>query len=261
MKRQTLSILVNNHHEPRRDMNDSIIKKITNSSKRKSLFHFTRARNLASIGHVNALYSCYRVDPALSNERRLWSREVDFYGNIFIANAHLRISDQVMDPKITQLEFYNYLDQHVFFWPTYRDCRKMLDIYSRREPDEDFAILQLEAHPLLCDFYDRVVLSKYDSGSSPRFPVHCSYKKSLDMFLAIDQFQLVQKNDVPTKPSEIREVLVREKVTNLSSYLGAVYCNDMEKVPEKWRPYAKLIRDFENDVTKYKNDSSTENNS
>ncbi|WP_261300608.1 DUF7002 family protein [Paenibacillus andongensis] len=231
-------------------MNDSIIQKITKSSKRKSLFHFTRARNMPSIAHLDALYSCVKVDPALSNERRIVSREVSFHGNVFVANAHLRIADQVMDPKITQLQFYNYLDQHVFFWPTQRECRKMLEIYSRREPYEDFAILQLEAHPLLYNFYDRVELSKYDSGSSPRFPSRCSYKKSIEMFLALDQFENVQKNDVPSKPSEIHEVLVQEKVTNLSSYLQAVYCKDIAKVPERWRSYAKSFQDFENGVNK-----------
>ncbi|WP_445671812.1 DUF7002 family protein [Paenibacillus sp. FSL R5-0378] len=66
------------------------------------------------------------------------------------------------------------------------------------------------------DFYDNVELSKYDSGSSPRFPARCSYKKNMEMFLALGQFEIVQKNDVPTKPSEIREVLVQEEVTNLS---------------------------------------------
>lgn len=34
--------------------------------------------------------------------------------------------------------------------------------------------------------------------------------------MALGQFEIVQKNDVPTKPSEIREVLVQEEVTNLS---------------------------------------------
>lgn len=207
-------------------MNGSVVSKITNSSKRKSLFHFTRARNLPSIAHLDALYSSFNVDPALSNERRTVSREVEFHGNVFIANAHLRIADQVMDPKITQQEFYNYLDQHVFFWPTQRDCRKMLDIYSKREPYEDFAILQLEAHSLLYDFYDSIELSKYDSGSSPRFPARCSYKKNMGIFLALGLFEIVLKNDVPRKPSEIHEVLVQEEVTNLLVI---------------WRPFIAMI--------------------
>ncbi|MDQ0878453.1 hypothetical protein QFZ77_007112 [Paenibacillus sp. V4I3] len=229
-------------------MNDSVVKKITNSSKRKSLFHFTRVRNLPSIVHLDALYSCNKVDPTLSNERRIVSREIHFHGNVFIANAHLRIADQVMDAKTTHRQFHNYLDQHVFFWPTQRDCQKMLEIYSRREPDEAFAILQLDAHSLLCDFYDTVKLSKYDSGSSPRYPTRCSYKKSLQMFLPLDQFEIVRENDVPSKPSEIREVLVEEKVTNLSRYLQAVYCKNMEEIPERLRKYAQSFQDFKNRV-------------
>lgn len=76
-------------------MNDLVVTKITKSSKRKSLFHFTRVRNLPSIVHLDALYSCNKVDPTLSesNERRIVTREIRFNGNVFIANAHLRIAD------------------------------------------------------------------------------------------------------------------------------------------------------------------------
>lgn len=227
-------------------MNDSVVNKITKSLKRKSLFHFTRVRNLPSIAHLDALYSCNKADPTLSNERRIVSREIHFHGNAFVANAHLRIADQVMDAKTTHQQFYNFLDQHVFFWPTQRDCQKMLEIYSKREPDEAFAILQLDAHSLLYDFYDTVKLSKYDSGSSPRYPSRCSYKKSLQMFLPLDQFEIVKESFLPSKPSEIREVLVEEKVTNLSRYLQAVYCKNIEEIPERLRKYAQSIQNFKN---------------
>ncbi|MGO4272098.1 hypothetical protein AB4Z22_20040 [Paenibacillus sp. TAF58] len=124
----------------------------------------------------------------------------------------------------------------------------MLEIYSRREPDEAFAILQLDAHSLLWDFYDTVKLSKYDSGSSPRYPTRCSYKKSLQMFLPLDQFEIERGNDVPSKPSEIREVLVEGKVPNLSRYLQAVYCQNMQEIPKRWRKDVQSFHDFKNRV-------------
>jgi hypothetical protein len=225
-------------------MNVSVVKKITNSSKRKSLFHFTRVRNLASIAHLDVLYACLEVDPSLSNERRVVRKEIQFHGHVFVANAHLRISDQVMDPQTTHEEFHTYLDQHVFFWPTQRDCLKMLQIYSKREPDEAFAILQLDAEALLSDCYDAVKLSKYDSGSSPRYPNRCSYKKSLQMFLPLNQFEIARENDVPTKPSEIREVLVEEKVPNLSQYLEAIYCESSEGLAARWLKYTQTFQEF-----------------
>lgn len=225
-------------------MNVSVVKKITNSSKRKSLFHFTRVRNLRSIAHLDALYACLTVDPSLSNERRVVRKEVQFHGHVFVANAHLRIADQMMDPQTTQEEFRHYLDQHVFFWPTQRDCLKMLQIYSRREPEESFAILQLDAEGVLNDFYDAAKLSKYDSGSSPRFPNRCSYKKSLQMFLPLNQFEIAREHDVPTKPSEIREVLVEEKVTNLSQYLQAIYSESSVGIPGKWLTSMRFLQEF-----------------
>lgn len=227
-------------------MSNEIVKKITNSKKRKSIFHFTRVRNLPSVAHLNALYSCHKVDPSLSIERRSLSREIHLDGHVFVANAHLRIADQVMDASITHQQFHSYLDQHVFFWPTQRDCQKMLEMYARREPNEDFAILQFDAHSLLSDFYDMVKLSKYDSGSSPRYPNRCGYKKSLQMFVTLDQFEIMRRDDVPTKPSEIREVLVEEKVTNLSRYLQFIYCDNKEGIPERWRELARSIQDFKN---------------
>jgi len=225
-------------------MNNSVVSKITNSSTRKSLFHFTRVRNLASIVNLNSLYACEQVDPALSNGRRTMRRDIQFHGNVFIANAHLRIADQMMDPHTTQEQFYHYLDQHVFFWPTPKDCQKMLEIYTRREPGESFAILQLHAEALLHDFYNGVKLSKYDSGSSPRFPNRCSYKKSLQMFLPLGLFGQVADSIVPSKPSEIREVLVKEKVSNMSHYLEAVYSHHAEEIPERWSTYAQTFQDF-----------------
>ncbi|MZQ81284.1 hypothetical protein GQF01_03990 [Paenibacillus sp. 5J-6] len=225
-------------------MNVAVLKKITNSSKRKSLFHFTRVRNLGSMAHLDALYACLTVDPSLSNERRVVRKEIQFHGHVFVANAHLRIADQVMNPQTTHLEFHHYLDQHVFFWPTQRDCLKMLQIYSKREPDEAFAILQLDAEALLSDFYDAVKLSKYDSGSSPRYPNRCSYKKSLQMFLPLHQFEIARENDVPTKPSEIREVLVEEKVTNLSQYVEVIYCESSQGIAERWLKYIRPLQEF-----------------
>ncbi|NQX64206.1 DUF7002 family protein [Paenibacillus qinlingensis] len=225
-------------------MNDFIVKKITNSSMRKSLFHFTRARNLPSILHLDALYSCNQVNPQLSDARREARREIQFHGHLFVANAHLKIADQVMDANTTHLAFHQYVDKHVFFWPTQRDCKKMLAIYSKREPNEAFAILQFDAYSLMTDFYDRIKLTKYDSGSSPRYPTRTSYKKSLQMFLPIDQFEVVQRNDVPSKPSEIREVLVEGKVTNLSRYLQTVYCDHRSEMNDNWKEHAQSLQGF-----------------
>lgn len=227
-------------------MRNEIVDKITSSLKRKSLFHFTRVRNLPSIAYVDALYSCYEVDPALTKERRLVRQEVQFHGNRFVANAHLRIADQVMDPQTTHQQFHSYLDKHVFLWPTQRDCQKMLEMYARREPDEAFAILQFDAHALLTECYDAVKLSKYDSGSSPRYPNRCNYRKSLQMFVPLDRFEAVREHDVPTKPSEIREVLVEGQVTHVSQFLQVIYCEDKLVIPDRWGEIAQSLQDFKN---------------
>lgn len=226
-------------------MIDVIVSKITKSEKRRSLYHFTRVRNLASIAHLDALYSCIEADPALAANSRGSRQELELHGHVFIANAHLRIADQVMDAGTTQREFQQYLDRHVFFWPTRRSCQKMLEIYSKREPGEGFAVLQLDAQSLLTDFFDQVKLSKYDSGSSPRYPARTFYKKSLNMFLPIKRFEAVSEHVLPAKPSEIFEVLVEGKVTNLTRYLQGIYSKHEADIPERWRGYARSLQAFE----------------
>jgi hypothetical protein len=216
-------------------MNYSIIDKITKSSKRKSLYHFTRLSNLHSIAYFDALFSCHKVDPSLSSQRREATMQAKFDGQIFTANPHLRIVDRMMAPGTTQQEFRAYLDQHVFLFPNKRNCLYMMRTYRRREPNESFIILEFDAASLLYDYYYKVKLSKYDSGSSPRFPNRCSYRKGIEMFLPINQFESVKNNLVPTTASEIYEVLVEDEIRNLSKYLRVLYCSNTAEILEKWR--------------------------
>ncbi|BBH19723.1 hypothetical protein Back11_10680 [Paenibacillus baekrokdamisoli] len=218
---------------------DAIITAITKAKGRKSLYHFTRVRNLPAIAHFDSLLSSYNINPHFAGERRSEAKEVNYDEYLITINAHLRIPDSMIAAACTQEQFRAYLDRHVFFWPTIKDCQKMLDSYTRREPDEGFAILQFDAYSLLLEHYSAVKLSKYDSGSAPRFPKHCSYKKSPEMFLPLNGFKRIMNNTVPTKASEIREVLIEDQVIKLSKYLRSVYVDNCNVVPECWRDLAK----------------------
>jgi hypothetical protein len=226
-------------------MKDLIIENLTKSRLRKCLFHFTRLKNLPSIAYFDALFSSHKVEPALSYRRRETAKIVDYQGNLFIANTHLRIADAVMHPDTTQDEFRSYLDKHVFLWPNKRNCQYMINAYSRREPNESFVVFEFDADPLLHDNYNKIKLSKYDSGSSPRFPSRCSYKKSLRMFLPLNQFGLVKNNLIPSKPSEVYEILVLKELSNISKYIKALYCRDINEIPKKWRKYTKNIAEID----------------
>lgn len=216
-------------------MSDAVVTTITKAKSRKHLFHFTRARNLPAIAHLDKLLSSNKINPISTGERRLKPEQVSYHEYSITLNAHLRIANSMIDAATTQEQFRACLDGHVFFWPTLRDCKKMMDTYVRREPDEAFAVLEFDAYALLSEQYSNVKLSKYDSGSSPRFPTRCSYKKSLDMFLPLDEFMIKSNNFVPTKASEIREILIEGQVTGVSKYLLSVYVNKWEDVPESWR--------------------------
>jgi hypothetical protein len=159
--------------------------------------------------------------------------ETNYAGHAVTVNAHLRIAEQMFDPSITQEQFRAFLDRHVFLWPTLRDCRKMIETYTRREPESRFAVLEFRAYSLLAAHYQAVRLSKYDSGSNPRFPASCSYKKSLAMFLPLPRFGMVEESGpVPRRPSEIREVLVQDRVDHISRHLLAVYVQNKEDIPD-----------------------------
>jgi hypothetical protein len=225
-------------------MSDTIVTTITKTKTRKSLFHFTRARNLPAIAHFDALWSSYQINPHVTGERRLKAVKVNNGEYSITINAHLRIPDRMIDAVITQEQFRACLDRHVFFWPTLKDCQKMMGTYARREPDERFAVLEFDAYSLISEHYSVVRLSKYDSGSSPRFPNHCSYKKSLAMFLPLNSFKIVVNNLVPTKASEIREVLIEDRVMNVSKFLQSVYVDHCEDAPECWRNLMRPLADL-----------------
>ncbi|SFM17884.1 hypothetical protein SAMN03159341_11958 [Paenibacillus sp. 1_12] len=224
---------------------NAIVAAITKAKGRKSLFHFTRASNLLAIAHLDMLLSSTTIHPHDSGERRLEARNVNFHEYSITINAHLKIVDSMMDAATSQEQFRACLDRHVFLWPTLKDCQKMIQTYARREPNERFAVLEFDAYSLLLEHYSAVRLSKYDSGSSPRYPAHCSYKKSPDMFLPLECFKTIISNTVPAKASEIREVLIEDRVMGVSKHLRTVYIDNREDMPEFWRSLMKPLANLQ----------------
>src|SRR4051812_9967162 len=112
-------------------LKEDILVDITKSKGRKFLYHFTRVRNLAAIAHFDALMSSKHLNPELVGERRTEARLVNYQSYAITINAHLRIKETMFDPSVTQEQFRDCLDRHVFFWPTERDVLKMLDTYTR----------------------------------------------------------------------------------------------------------------------------------
>ncbi|MGG6311666.1 DUF7002 family protein [Paenibacillus macerans] len=225
-------------------MYEDIIAAITKAKGRKSLYHFTRTGNLPAMAHDDALLSSYRIHPQAAGIRRVNPVTTRWGGLDRTVNANLRIPASMIDESSTLDEFRNYLDRHVFFWPTLNDCRKMLETYTRREPEESFAVLEFDAASLLAEHAADVKLSKYDSGSSPRFPARCSYKKSPDMFVPMSLFGMPTKSSVPTRASDIREVLVEGQVKHLARHLKSVYVSPVEAVPPAWAGIARPLGNF-----------------
>lgn len=218
-------------------MDERIIEQITYMANRKSLYHFTRAKNLDSILFSNTLYSSGSVNPNPTGERRSSSLKKEIMGKVMILNSHLHISNSMMDPDTSVNQFRTFLDKHVFFWPTLRNCQKMIGMYQRREPNEEFVVLKFNAYLLLRDYYNSVRLSKYDSGSMPRYPSRCLYRKSLKMFLPLDEFKHSNNNLVPTRPSEIYETLICGKVCNLDRYIQTIYSNGANLSNSYWKKH------------------------
>lgn len=223
-------------------MNPSLIDAITKSPLRTSLYHFTRAANLSAIAALDGLYSSAALSPAHADgERRTAAHRVSYAGQNAVLNAHLHITPEAMAPGTTVEEFRRCLDRHVFLWPTWRDCLAMAAMYSRREPGEIFAVLKLDARQVLADHFSRIRLSKYDSGSSPRFPHRMLYRKSCAMLLPLAEFMSAAGQAIPSKPSEIKEVLVEGSLSPISRYLQTVYCSQPQLVPELWQPVCEPL--------------------
>jgi hypothetical protein len=218
---------------------------ITNSPKRKSLFHFTRVDNLSSIAFSDGLYASDAIHPNPEGKRRTTKTAYEFKGNSAFLNAHLQISKDMMDADTSISQFRAFLDQNVFLWPTLRLCQQMLQMYTRREPCEKFAVLQLDADSLLSDHGDRAYLSKYDAGSMPRYPKRTTYRKTLRMFLPLEAFRKRDDALVPRIPSEIHEILIHTSVPSLHSYLQAVYCADIADLPAPWVHLYRPLSDIQ----------------
>lgn len=222
------------------DIEDTIAL-ITKSSGRKSAFHFTRASNLQAIAHFDSLWSSHHLLPESKGERRTAIEEVIYQGTSVTVNAHLRIPAAVMEPGCSVEQFRSFIDRHVFLWPTKRDCLKMLTTYMKREPSERFAVLELDASELLLEHEKSVRFSKYDSGSSPRFPKTCKYRKSPEMFVSLADFGRRTDHAVPIKPSEIKEILIEDEVRFITTFLKSVYVQAPGEVPDHWLPRYKPL--------------------
>lgn len=220
-------------------MNESVVERVTKPTGRRWLYHFTRRSNLPAIARLDSLLASSTLRPDGAGERRLAPIELAYEGFPVTINSHLRIAPEMLAPSTTLEEFRACLDRHVFFWPTLAECRKMIGTYTRREPEEAFAVLVLNARTLLVSHYNEVKLSKYDSGSSPRFPHLCSYRKSPEMFLPLARFGSWLDPLVPTKASEIKEVLVEKQVTEVARYLEVIYTDGTDQLhselPDRWR--------------------------
>ncbi|WP_420831135.1 DUF7002 family protein [Paenibacillus artemisiicola] len=212
------------------------------------MFHFTRADNLPAIAHADAIRSSLSITGDESGTRRPSPVATLEDGRAVIVNAHLRIPAAMMAPGWTVEAFRACLDRHVFFWPTRRDCLAMLETYARREPDERFAVLELDAASLLAANQDAVKLSKYDSGSSPRFPKRCGYLKSPAMLLPLAAFGAPSDAPVPAKPSEVKEVLVEGAVRQASRYLRRLYVANAADAPDRWSGLAAPLGEFAADA-------------
>lgn len=223
-------------------MNDAIIEKI--AGRRPLLYHFTRVANLPSIIRSDRLLSASALQPGGPDTRRTQPVGVCHPAGKAILNPHLRIADSMMAEGVSQEEFRSWLNRHVFFWPTARECRQMLEVYRRREPESRFCVLALDTRQLLAAHYANIRLTKYDSGSSPRFPHRCSYRKSPGLFLPLHQFGSSTRADTPATVPEIKEVLADGGVAGIAQLLRAIYIQEDEELPAGWtrlrRPMEEL---------------------
>lgn len=64
------------------------------------------------------------------------------------------------------------------------------------------------------------------------------------MLLPLQRFRLDHNPALPSKASEIREILVEQQVNHLSSYLLGLYTNQLEGLPEQWSSLARPLSDL-----------------
>jgi hypothetical protein len=117
---------------------------------------------------------------------------------------------------LTPAQWYEILNQKVFFWPTPQRLQTMLDAKAYR--GKRHTILVVDTLSLLKSHLPKVLLSPINSGATKPFP----HERGLETFLPLEDYPYLARRHARGDDNAIAEVAVPGAVSNITQLVITV---------------------------------------
>lgn len=113
----------------------------------------------------------------------------------------------------TPSEWYEILNNKVFFWLTKERLAVMLGARPYRKSKHD--IITIESKKLIEDYADKILLSRMNSGNTKPF----AHERTPELFQKISDFPFEKRRKTRSLKDTVVELTVPEGVSNISDYV------------------------------------------
>jgi hypothetical protein len=114
---------------------------------------------------------------------------------------------------LTPRQWYENLNQYVFFWLTRERLLTLLKARAYR--DQQHCVLTVETAPMLEKYADQVMLTAMNSGNTKPFP----HPRGNATFLPLDKFPFQERSKTGNKQNAIVEFAVKSAVPDISDFV------------------------------------------
>jgi len=116
----------------------------------------------------------------------------------------------------TPSEWYEILNNRVFFWLTEERLKTMLGARPYKNSKHD--VLTIDSKKLISDYAGQILLSGMNSGNTKPFP----HPRTPELFKPIDEFPFEERRKTRSLRNAIVELTVPDGVPNIADYVLSV---------------------------------------
>ena len=154
----------------------------------------------------------------------------DTYGSVVIRDQK-PMSDagllKSLQDGITPTQWYERLNQNVFFWPTQDRLHRMLR--ARAYKNDRHLVIVVDTASLLARHFDNVLLSRMNSGCTVPVP----HERGENTFLPPAQFPFEERKK--SRGEGFAELVIRYAVPDLREHVIEVYvANQTDRLADVW---------------------------
>lgn len=135
--------------------------------------------------------------------------------------------EKALQDGITPMEWYERLNQRVFFWPTLKRLHKMLG--ARAYKNDRHLVIVVDTASLLSENFDRVLLSRMNSGCTVPVP----HQRGEITFQSPAKFPFEERKK--SRGEGFAELLIEYGVPEIRQHVVEVYvAKQTEKIEQVW---------------------------